>query len=145
MVLPIDLVLVRHGESEGTISFASKFGRLLSHCYLSGNLAHLMSRNGDHSPYENPDFVYRHSSLWRLSETGRQQAKVHFGTLQQYIYNLFRLDCRRLGERKCWCLGCVFHLRIRSRNGNRCVIGNPFTFGQYSLPHKINFANVGSF
>ena len=85
MVLPIDLVLVRHGESEGKDILCRIRSLAFSHCYLSGNLAHLMSRNGDHSPYENPDFVNRHSSLWRLSETGRQQAKVHLGTIHNML------------------------------------------------------------
>jgi NAD+ kinase len=55
MTLPIDLVLVRHGESEG-------------------NVANKRSRAGDHSVFT-PEFQNRHSSGYRLSNRGQQQAK----------------------------------------------------------------------
>jgi NAD+ kinase len=55
MTLPIDLVLVRHGESEG-------------------NVANKRSRAGDHSVFT-PAFRNRHSSGYRLSSLGRHQAK----------------------------------------------------------------------
>lgn len=51
MVMPIDLVLVRHGESEG-------------------NYAHDLARNGDNSAFKNKDFCSKHSSLWRLTDIG---------------------------------------------------------------------------
>lgn len=54
MTMPINLVLVRHGESEG-------------------NVANKLSRAGDHSAFSE-EFKKRHSSFWRLSERGRQQA-----------------------------------------------------------------------
>lgn len=54
MTMPIDLVLVRHGESEG-------------------NLANKMSRNGDNSAFTE-EFRGRSSSLWRLTKRGRDQA-----------------------------------------------------------------------
>jgi broad specificity phosphatase PhoE len=56
MTLPIDLVLVRHGESEG-------------------NLARSRSKKQDNSDYT-PEFRSRHSSLYRLTDKGREQAKV---------------------------------------------------------------------
>jgi NAD+ kinase len=55
MTLPIDLVLVRHGESEG-------------------NVANKRSRAGDHSLFT-PEFQNRHSAGYRLSNRGREQAK----------------------------------------------------------------------
>jgi broad specificity phosphatase PhoE len=54
--MPSDLVLVRHGESEG-------------------NAAGALSKNGDHTWYNHPEFSLRHSSQWRLTENGRQQAR----------------------------------------------------------------------
>ena len=54
MPLPIDLVLVRHGESEG-------------------NVALHRSEEGDHSLFD-AAFKARHSSLYRLSDAGRTQA-----------------------------------------------------------------------
>lgn len=54
--MPIDLVLVRHGESEG-------------------NVANRRSRAGDHSAYT-PEFRQRPSAHWRLTERGRAQARV---------------------------------------------------------------------
>jgi NAD+ kinase len=56
MSMPINLILVRHGESEG-------------------NLAIARSKQGDNSAYSE-DFRNRHSSLWRLSEKGKEQAHV---------------------------------------------------------------------
>jgi len=56
MTMPIDFVLVRHGESEG-------------------NVANKRSRAGDHSAFDG-EFMQRHSSLWRLTDKGRQQAIV---------------------------------------------------------------------
>jgi NAD+ kinase len=53
-MLPIDLVLVRHGQSEG-------------------NLAKRRSEAGDHSAYT-PEFLDRHSASFRLSALGREQA-----------------------------------------------------------------------
>lgn len=56
MTMPIDLVLVRHGESEGNVA--------LHH-----------SRRGDDSPLS-PEFLAQHSSRWRLSDRGRAQAEA---------------------------------------------------------------------
>lgn len=55
MAMPIDLVLVRHGQSEG-------------------NVAKKLSEQGDHSAFQNPKFAARPSSLWRLTDVGRSQA-----------------------------------------------------------------------
>lgn len=49
-----DLVLLRHGESEG-------------------NVARNRSIGGDHSLYTG-EFKHRHSALWRLTDRGREQA-----------------------------------------------------------------------
>jgi broad specificity phosphatase PhoE/NAD kinase len=54
----LDCVLVRHGESEG-------------------NIAYNKSWQGDHSLYSGA-FLKRHSSLWRLTDRGREQA-MHAG------------------------------------------------------------------
>lgn len=56
MTMPIDLVLVRHGQSEG-------------------NIANKRSVKGDHSAFT-PDFLKRHSASWRLSDLGIEQAKA---------------------------------------------------------------------
>lgn len=55
MPLPIDIVLVRHGESEG-------------------NLANKASRNGD-TKHFTPEHLDRHSAYWRLTDNGIKQAK----------------------------------------------------------------------
>jgi broad specificity phosphatase PhoE len=54
MGMPNNLVLVRHGESEGNIAVAR-------------------SKAGDHSAYDG-EFKKRHSSQWRLSKKGIEQA-----------------------------------------------------------------------
>ncbi len=63
MTLPIDLVLVRHGQSEG-------------------NLAKRLSEAGDHSAYTKK-FLNRHSSSFRLTELGRHQAQQAGKFLQE--------------------------------------------------------------
>ncbi len=55
MTMPVDLVLVRHGESEGNVAFG-------------------LSRQGDHSHFT-PEFLARHSSRWRLTDRGVEQAR----------------------------------------------------------------------
>lgn len=55
-MLPQDLILVRHGESEG-------------------NVASRASKDGDESHFT-PEFRGRHSSVFRLSPEGRRQAEV---------------------------------------------------------------------
>ena len=49
-----DLVLIRHGESEG-------------------NVARKRSLGGDHSLFSG-EFKHRHSARWRLTDRGREQA-----------------------------------------------------------------------
>lgn len=56
MAMPKNLVLVRHGESEG-------------------NLATKLSKKGDDSMFTD-DFMNRHSSTWRLTEQGKIQAHI---------------------------------------------------------------------
>lgn len=53
-MLPRDLVLVRHGQSEG-------------------NLANRKSEGGDHTAFDET-FRARHSSSWRLTDLGKKQA-----------------------------------------------------------------------
>jgi NAD+ kinase len=65
MTMPLDLVLVRHGESEG-------------------NVAYGMSRRGDPSHFT-PEFLARHSSKWRLTDRGRQQAGVAGEWLRRHV------------------------------------------------------------
>ncbi len=55
-MMPIDVVLVRHGQSEG-------------------NVANKRSRKGDHSAFTE-EFRNRHSSLFRLTDLGIQQAQA---------------------------------------------------------------------
>lgn len=75
MPLPLDLVLVRHGQSEG-------------------NLAKRLSEGGDDSAYSD-EFRLRHTSEFRLSLKGREQARqagewirreMHVGT---NVFNRF--------------------------------------------------------
>lgn len=54
MTLPLDLILVRHGQSEG-------------------NAAKRLSEKGDHSAYSET-FLKRHSGSYRLTALGREQA-----------------------------------------------------------------------
>jgi NAD+ kinase len=56
MTLPVNLILVRHGQSEG-------------------NAAKRLSEAGDHSAYSEA-FRNRHSGTFRLTKHGRQQAKA---------------------------------------------------------------------
>lgn len=55
-MMPLDLILVRHGQSEG-------------------NIANTRSRSGDHSVFT-PEFLNRHSARLRLTDKGRAQAKA---------------------------------------------------------------------
>lgn len=55
-MLPVDLVLVRHGESEG-------------------NIAKKHAKAGDLSDFT-PEFLARHSSRFRLTDKGKAQAKA---------------------------------------------------------------------
>jgi broad specificity phosphatase PhoE len=63
MTLPIDLVLVRHGQSEG-------------------NAAKRLSEAGDHSAFTSA-FRERHSASFRLTDRGRKQAQRAGDVLRQ--------------------------------------------------------------
>ncbi len=69
MTMPIDLVLVRHGQSEH-------------------NLASHFAKNGDESLYTDA-FRARHDSLHRLTPKGRQQAKMAGDWLRANKYPVF--------------------------------------------------------
>lgn len=69
MALPNDIVLVRHGESEG-------------------NLAYRQSRRGDDSAFTE-EFRNRHSSFWRLTDKGREQARMAGEWIRQNIGDRF--------------------------------------------------------
>jgi NAD+ kinase len=56
MGMPENLVFIRHGESEG-------------------NVANDMSKTGNDAAFT-PEFRNRHSSTWRLTDKGREQAKA---------------------------------------------------------------------
>ena len=62
----LELVLVRHGQSEG-------------------NVAYRRSMAGDHSLYSG-EFLRRHSSGWRLPDVGRQQAECAGQWLKDNFY-----------------------------------------------------------
>lgn len=55
-MLPIDIILVRHGESEG-------------------NVANKASRSGDNR-FFTPEFREKHSRVFRLTDKGIEQAKA---------------------------------------------------------------------
>lgn len=65
MTMPLHFVLVRHGESEG-------------------NVVHRRSRAGDHSGFTD-QFRSIHSSQYRLTKRGRQQAEQAGQWIRQYI------------------------------------------------------------
>jgi len=67
--LPIDVVLVRHGESEG-------------------NLAQSLSKKGDDSMWT-PEFCARHTSLYRLTDRGRKQAVIAADYIKKNIFTTF--------------------------------------------------------
>jgi len=75
-MMPHDLVLVRHGESEG-------------------NIANKMSRKGDNSAFT-VEFRARHSSSWRLTDKGIWQAKSARDWL--HANNLIRFGRRYVSE-----------------------------------------------
>jgi len=56
MAMPLNFILVRHGESEG-------------------NVAGKRSKKGDHSDFTS-EYRARHSSKWRLTDKGVEQAKA---------------------------------------------------------------------
>ncbi len=72
MTMPLDLVLVRHGESEG-------------------NVAQKASKRGDHSHFT-PEFRKRHNSTWRLSEKGREQASAAGKWIHENMASLLPFD-----------------------------------------------------
>jgi len=63
--MPIDFVLVRHGESEG-------------------NIAQELSKTGDDSLWT-PDFKHRHTSKYRLTDKGRDQARSAGKWLKEHM------------------------------------------------------------
>jgi NAD+ kinase len=65
MTMPLDLVLVRHGESEG-------------------NVANRRSRQGDNSAFTD-EFRRRHSSKWRLTDRGIEQARAAGAWIREHI------------------------------------------------------------
>jgi len=67
--LPIDIVLVRHGESEG-------------------NLAQAYSKKGEDDLWT-PEFSARHTSNYRLTDRGRQQAKIAGEYIKKNVGSLF--------------------------------------------------------
>jgi NAD+ kinase len=69
MTMPVDLVLVRHGESEG-------------------NAARRSSMDGDNSVFTE-EFCSRHNSRLRLTDRGREQARVAGSWLKQHISPTF--------------------------------------------------------
>lgn len=69
MTMPIDLVLVRHGESEGNVAFAR-------------------SKQGDHSAFT-PEFLGRHGSKWRLTDHGQHQARAAGDWIRGHVASAF--------------------------------------------------------
>jgi broad specificity phosphatase PhoE len=64
-MMPRNLIMVRHGESEG-------------------NVANRLSRKGDNSRFECEAFCTRHSSHWRLAEKGREHAQWAGATIRSF-------------------------------------------------------------
>ncbi len=86
MGMPINLVLVRHGESEG-------------------NVANALSKNGDVSIFTS-EFLNRHSSTWRLTEKGRGQSAIAGKWIKENIGDKFHRyyvsDYSRAKETAAW-------------------------------------------
>jgi hypothetical protein len=72
-LMPVDLVLVRHAESEGCL--AHERSKVSSHLPFSRHKAHSL-QHGDDSDWQNPGFRNRHTSRYRLSDKGRRQAQI---------------------------------------------------------------------
>lgn len=71
MSMPESLILVRHGESEG-------------------NVANRASRRGDNSHFANENFRNRHSSQWRLTDHGIEQARWAGETIRSMDFKIGR-------------------------------------------------------
>lgn len=71
--MPRDLFLVRHGQSEG-------------------NVAVKAASDGDTSYVDHPEYQIRHSSWWRLTDLGVEQAKQAGQRLNQEFLNLTYTD-----------------------------------------------------
>jgi NAD+ kinase len=69
MTMPIDLVLLRHGESEG-------------------NVASHKSKKGDNSDFT-PEFLSRHNSSWRLTDKGIGQIQTSGEWIKNHISKNF--------------------------------------------------------
>jgi len=69
MTMPLNLILVRHGESEG-------------------NVATARSKAGDHSDYTG-EFLRRHNSFWRLTDNGIWQAQEAGRWIREHIGSAF--------------------------------------------------------
>lgn len=65
MTLPKNLVLVRHGQSEG-------------------NVANKQSRAGDHSAFTD-QFLNQHSQYWKLTDQGRREAGLAGEWINEYF------------------------------------------------------------
>jgi len=66
---PVDLVLVRHGESEG-------------------NLAQIRSQHGNQVDWQG-EFSHRHTSRYRLTDEGREQARRAGEYIKHHVYERF--------------------------------------------------------
>src|SRR5262245_50066290 len=105
MTMPMDLLLVRHGESEG-------------------NYAYGLTYRGDHRHFQpGCPFQGRHGSKWRLTDTGHEQARQAGAWIRanigptfdryyaaEYLRAMETAACLELPE-ACWF--CEFYLRER--------------------------------
>lgn len=71
MPMPVDLVLVRHGESEGNVAVKAS------------------TKAGDDTHVNNPAFRVKHSSKWRLTDLGIRQAEQAGAYIRQHISSTF--------------------------------------------------------
>lgn len=78
MTLPLDLVLVRHGQSEG-------------------NAARRLSEAGDHSAYSEA-FRNRHSGSFRLTDQGRREAQAAGRWIQSELCSQYGFDRHYVSE-----------------------------------------------
>jgi NAD+ kinase len=78
MTMPLDLILVRHGQSEG-------------------NIAKRRSEGGDHTAFT-PEFRERHTADFRLTDLGRTQAKAAGEFIKQEFLTKNPIDRHYVSE-----------------------------------------------
>ena len=108
--LPIDIVLVRHGESEGNLAQAqSKKGDDRQEIIIIINFHQKGNVNFDSLIFEfpslwTPDFSARHTSMYRLTDKGRKQVCINeliaFSLANCINFSITGSNCRRVDKKQ---------------------------------------------